>query len=60
MAAGIFGQKSNGMAEKMVSEMIAMTLKAISMGMGFYISLVVAIFLGFVGVKKFLASTASV
>ena len=60
MAAGMFGQKANEMAEQMMSQMISMTFKAISMGLGFYISAIVAIYLAAIGIKKYLASTATV
>ena len=60
MADGIFGKKTNAMTEQIVSEMISMTLKAISMGLGFYISSAIAVYLAAIGVKKFLASTASI
>lgn len=60
MAAGFFGQKASEMADQMVAQMISMTLKAISMGLGFYISAVVVTYLAAIGVKKYLVSTATV
>lgn len=57
MASGMVGQQA---VEKMISEMISMTLKAISMGLGFYISALVATYLAAIGVKKYLASSATV
>jgi hypothetical protein len=60
MTAGLFGKKAGGMVDDMVSEMISMTLKAMTMGMGFYIGSAVAVYLAAIGVKKYLASTAAV
>lgn len=41
---------------KFVSEMISMTMKSISMGIGFYVSFAAAGFLAFIGLRKFFAS----
>jgi hypothetical protein len=57
MASGMLGQQA---VDKMMSEMISMTLQAISMGFGFYISALVATYLAAIGVKKYLASGATV
>lgn len=51
---------SNDFMSKLVSEMISMTMKSISMGMGFYVSFAAAGFLAFIGLRKFLASHASI
>lgn len=60
ISAGLLGLLGNGMMEKWSAEMISMTFKAISMGLGFYISAVIAVYLGAIGIRKYLASTASV
>jgi len=43
----------------MLSQAITMTMKAISFLFGFYASIVVATYLGFVGIKKYLSVTST-
>lgn len=51
--------RARAMADEMMSEMLAMTWQAISLGLGFYLAIATASYLAFVGIKKFLASTAT-
>lgn len=60
MAGSFGGGQGAAIAEKMMSEMMSMTMRAISLGMGFYLALAIAGYLALVGVKKYLASTATV
>jgi len=46
------------MVDKLISEQIDMAMKAISFGMGFYLSLIVALYLSAIGVKKYFANKA--
>ena len=54
---GMFGDASaNAMAKQMLDKMVARTLEAISFGSGFYVGLLVAAYLAFLGVRRFLAA----
>jgi hypothetical protein len=55
----MFGGQMGKLAQGMVSEVISATLKALSIGLGIYLTGAVAACLAFIGVKKFLASTAT-
>ncbi len=57
---GMFGGAAGAeMAEKMMGEMASQMLRAISMGLGFYLSVGVALVLAGIGVRKFLAANAA-
>ena len=61
MASEFLGrQAGSDMAEKMMSQMYSMMMQSISLGAGFYIAAAVAIYLAAIGIKKYLASTATV
>jgi hypothetical protein len=60
LAGSFGGSQGAAMAESMMSEMMSMTMRAISLGMGFYLALAIAGYLALVGVKKYLVSTATV
>lgn len=60
MANSFGGGQGAAMAEKMMSEMLSMTMKALSMGMGFYVAAGVSSYLAFMGIKKYLVSTSTV
>jgi len=59
LASDFGGQQGAAMAEQMVSQMMSMTMKAISLGMGFYFAIAISMYLAVIGIKKFLASTAT-
>ncbi len=46
------------MVDELISEQISMAMKAISLGLGFYLSLMVALYLSAIGVKKYFANKA--
>lgn len=56
----LFGGKSSRMMADTANEMLAMAMKAISFGMGFYLALFVAAMLAAIGVKKVLVSSYNV
>lgn len=52
--AGLFGDaRAQQMAEKMMSEMLSAALKAVSMGAGFYVSLMIALYFAYTGLISF-------
>lgn len=53
----MFGGKTSQMMGDMANEMLSMALKAISLGMGFYLALIVALALAAIGLKKVLVSS---
>ena len=59
LTQGMFGSQMGKMMESMASEMFTATLKAFSLGLGLYLSAAVAVYLAFVGVKKYLAAIAA-
>ena len=59
MTQGLFGKQFGKMMESMSSEVFASTLKALSLGFGTYLTGAIALYLTYVGVKKFLASNAT-
>lgn len=60
LAGGFGGAKGAAMAERMMSEMMNMAFKAVSLGAGLYIAAAVSLYLAFIGIRKFLASSAKV
>jgi hypothetical protein len=58
MANSFGGSQGAAMADKMMSEMLSMTMKAISLGLGLYVALIVAAYLAFIGARKYLSATA--
>lgn len=57
--AGMFGGAAGAeMAEKMMNEMATQMMRAISMGLGFYLAVAAALVLAGIGVRKFLAARA--
>lgn len=56
----LLGGKTSRMMSDMANEMVTMALKAISLGMGFYLALIVALVLAAIGIKKVLVSSYNV
>ena len=54
--ASAFGGRQ---AAEMMSQIMSMTWQAVSLGLGFYLSLAVSIYLAVVGIKKYLVSTVN-
>ena len=59
-AAALLGGNTSRMMRDMANEMLSMALKAISLGMGFYLALIVALVLAAIGVKKVLVSNYTI
>lgn len=59
-AAALLGGNTSRMMYDMANEMLSMALKAISLGMGFYLALIVALVLAAIGVKKVLVSNYTI
>lgn len=59
-ASALFGGKASRMMSDMANEMLTMALKAISLGMGFHLALLVALVLAAIGIKKALVSSYNV
>jgi hypothetical protein len=59
LATVMGGPQGAVMAEQMMSQMMSMTMKAISLGMGFYFAIAISLYLAVIGAKKFLASTTT-
>lgn len=56
----LLGGKTSRMMSDMANEMVSMALKAISLGMGFYLALIVALVLAAIGIKKVLVSSYNI
>lgn len=56
VAVSFFGNDQQ--AKKLMTEMMSMAMKSISLGYGFYLSLVVSIYLASIGIKKYFVNKA--
>lgn len=60
LANGFGGAEAAAMAEQMLEQMLDTALKAISLGLGFYIAAAIAAGLSFIGIRSFLAANTKV
>jgi hypothetical protein len=59
-AQGMANDIMGSAASEMASQMMSMTLRAISMGLGFYVAAIVTIYLAVTGIKKYLTPSITV
>jgi hypothetical protein len=58
MSGSLFGAQGAEYARKMADEMITQAMNAIHLGAGFYLALIISVYLALIGIKKFLAAKA--